>query len=305
MASGIRALLVIALLALGVPIRAASFLTVGPDDPNAFFSVPNALTGLTSTGTASPITLLPDGSIGYNGGLATKAGSGGSDDVVYAVGNDSLGKSTLFSFSAAGTNFTTVLALGDGFNGGLAYNSAKDALYLIQNDFLANSTLYRIALSGGLSLDPVGALGAGFFGGLTYNADDGLLYAISGDDFGVQRVLNSIDAVAGATVTSLFELGDGSRNFNGGLVYEPDADLFYAIANDFVVNSTLTTFDLTGSSSLSDVAGPFGQGFVNVGLTLVAEFTPQPIPEPEALWLMLTAAPWWLRKCRHRSYSRP
>jgi hypothetical protein len=265
---------------------ALSAVTIGPDDPSALFPVPRALTAVSDTGVATPLATLPDGSIGYDGGLALRPGDP-SGSGLYAVGNDSLGNSTLYRFGLDGSAATPVLALGQGFTGGIAYHDAEDALYLVQNDFLGASTLYRVDLGGGpLSVQLVGALGDGFVGGLTYDAGADLLYAVSADGglFPAPNILTSIELGPMLTVSNIFALGDGSLAFDGGLAVDPDTGLFYAIANDSLANSTLTTFDLAEGGAFSAVGPSFGQGFSNAGLVLV-EGVGMPIPEPSALGL--------------------
>lgn len=263
----------LAALALAPAWGSAALLTIGPDE--AF--VPRVLTQLPTSAPVAGTALatLGDGSVGFNGGLAHD-GSG-----LFAIGNDSLGASTLYSMTAAGGSLTAVGTLGSGFYGGLAYRSGG-GLYAIASDWSGKSTLYDVT---GGSATAVGAgLGEGFYGGLTWNADKGRLYAIAGDTFGVPRSVVAIDADTGAA-TPLFALGDGSIGFNGGLAYDADADRFFVIGNDSLANSSLYTFTLDGADTLTAIDASFGQGFLNASLVLLPNGD-QPVPEPPTLMLL-------------------
>lgn len=107
-----------------------------------------------------------------------------------------------------------------------------------------------------------------------------MLYGFSGDLLGVQREFQSIDPTT-AGATWLFELGDGSASFSGGVAFSPQDALFYVISNDWSGASTLQRFTLAGT--LTPIS-PIGGGFWNVGLAVGT-----PIPEP-SLWLPLAAA---------------
>jgi hypothetical protein len=52
-------------------------------------------------------------------------------------------------------------------------------------------------------------------------------------------------------VTRLFNLGDGSVSFNGGLLFDSSGGQFYAISNDNLGNSTLETFTLSGAGAFT------------------------------------------------------
>ncbi|MBI3681032.1 MAG: PEP-CTERM sorting domain-containing protein [Acidobacteria bacterium] len=93
---------------------------------------------------------------------------------------------------------------------------------------------------------------------------DGLtLYSIGPDTdpvFPVPRSLYSM--TAGGAATRLFDLGNGSLGFNGGLAFDPGSDLFYSIANDGFGSSSLVSFSLAGGASLQTIA-PLGSGFAS------------------------------------------
>lgn len=233
---------------------------------------PNNFTSITGTGVATPLFDLGDGSLAFNGGLAYHAGS----DLFYGIANDWLGNSSLVSFSASGGGAsTTIGALGQGFVSGLAYSSTEDRLYAISTSSSGSSVLNWIDFAG--AVHEAGDLGTGFNGGLTFRVSDGLLYAFSGGaSGGVQREFKSIDP-SSASVTDLFELGDGSFSFSGGVAYNPHDGLFYAVSNDWSGASTLQSFTLDGPGSLNTISG-IGGGYWNVGL---AE-RPVAMPEPHS-----------------------
>jgi hypothetical protein len=266
--------------------HADALFTIGPDaDP--FFPVPRVLNQLPKTApvVAAPLATLGDGSIGFNGGLAYHTSSA----LLYSIGNDFLGDSTLYRMTTLGGSLTSVAGLGTGFNGGLAYNPDNDNFYAIANDMFGASSLYEVTAAGVATALGTGPIGSGFYGGLTYNADDGKLYAIAGT--GVMRSVVEIDIVDIATVVAmpLFDLGDGSLSFNGGLAYDDAADLFYVIGNESFVNSALFSFTLDGGGTdLTPIGTSFGQGFLNIGLALAPEVTP--VSEPPTLSLVALIA---------------
>lgn len=287
--TGLSAAALLFALALPGDSVAAALFTVGPDDPASFFPVPRALTPLTTGAVVGAGTNLGDGSVGFNGGLAFRPGSTPADDRLFAVGNDALFNSTLYSVATGGSGLASVLPLGAGFAGGLAWHAGEDAFYVVASNFLGASSLHRVPAAGGISsVEFVADIGFGFVGGLTYNADDGKLYAISTDVLGVPRVLNAITLGPTPTVAPLFSLGDGSLAFNGGLAYNALGDVFYAVSNDASFASTLNTFTLAGAGAF-DVVGAIGVGFGNSALALVPGVIVTPVPEPAGETLAATA----------------
>jgi len=104
-----------------------------------------------SLGTSSAI------GTGFTGGLAYRP----EDGLFYAIGNDFLGNSTLYSISGGGAVAALPLTLGGGFYGGLAWDSASGYFYAIASDPFANSTLYRFA-PGDITPTQLFALGQGY-----------------------------------------------------------------------------------------------------------------------------------------------
>lgn len=261
--------LLAALLAVTAPAFAALH-TIGPDTQGVgrVFTDVDAPAGAVSLG---------DGSMAFNGGLAFSV----ADDRFYAIANDSFGQSVLTSFSAEDpASLSTPITLGSGFVGGLAAQGSR--LYAVGQDFYGAASLYQVD---GAGARLVGALAGGLYGGLTFNPRDGLLYGIAADDLGVQRRLVSIDATAmgGPSTTVLFDLGDGSRAFQGGLAWDDTDARFVAIANDATGASQLVAFSSTGASTLMDLATPLGAGYVNAGLA----WTAPAVPEPQAAVLFV------------------
>jgi hypothetical protein len=258
----------------GSAFASTTFYTIGPDNGG----VPAAFTSILLPG--GPVANLFDlggGVKGFNGGITFDP----LNNSFYGIGNDSLGNSSLQIFTAGGGGIIlTVEALGTGFTSGLTFDSADGNLYAIANDFLVSghSFLERVSLSD-MSITPVVDLGLGFeggglfTGGLTYDPNNDLFYALSADINGVSRQFNSI-ALSGSS-TFLFNLGIGTDSYNGGLVYNPADNRFYAISNNNSANSTLKSFPAGGGLITTELS--LGQGFNNVGLTLVqSDSAPEP-----------------------------
>lgn len=232
---------------------------------------------------AEPGTPLGDGSLAFNGGLAWLPGAAR----FYTIANDGFGQSALTSFErSAPSTLAASTALGSGFYGGLAADPVTARLYAIASDTSSASTLYRVDPTTGSTA--IGAVGVGYYGGLGFDTDDGALYAISGDDSGVQRRINRIALAADgtATATALFDLGDGSVGFAGGLAYDADGRRFVSIGSDASGASALYAFTLTGGAgSLTDLGVALAPGFVHAGLA----FAVPAVPEPGTAWLFATA----------------
>ncbi len=88
-----------------------------------------------------------------------------------------------------------------------------------------------------------------------------LLYAIGPDSTGSgPGGFYSITTVG--TATWLFDFSDPTLGFNGGLAFNPGDNLFYAIANDSLGNSSLVSFGGGGGGAFTTI-GPLGQGFMS------------------------------------------
>lgn len=286
-----RIVVMLAMTVLAGAASASSLYSFGPDDSG----VGRVFTQLAPAGPAVP---LGDGTAAFNGGLTYRA----SNQRFYAIENDAAGNSALTSFTAvAPTALATPLALGMGFYGGLAADTGGSMLYAIASDFLGVSSLYRIDPSTGAAV--LVMLGAGYYGGLAFDSIDGNLYAISGDDVGVQRRVSKIDlhAAGGPAVSTLFDLGDGSLAFQGGLAFDAVAARFVVIGNDSLDDSALYSFTDAGASSLVDLATPLGVGFVNVGLAFAPDAVA--VPEPASALLFAAALPLLWRFVRRGAHA--
>jgi len=262
----------------GTAIAADPLYAFGPDG-NGVGRV------LSQVAPSAPGVALGDGTAAFNGGLTYLA----SDERFYAIQNDASGNSALTSFTAAApTTLATPRMLGMGFYGGLAADSDSSTLYAVASDPVGASTLYRIDPATGATA--LAALGFGYYGGLAFDSADGDLYAIGADDFGVQRRVSKIDldAAGGPSVTSLFDLGDSSLGFQGGLAFDASMQRFVVIGNDMFSRSSLYAFSTIGATSLVDLATPVGVGFVNAGLAFAPAAA---VPEPSTTLLFAAALP--------------
>ncbi len=273
-----KSYLLFALLAVfgGSASATTTFYTIGPDNQGT----PSSFTSILLPGTVSTLFDLGGGVNGFNGGVTYDP----LNKSFYGIANDSFGNSSLEVFTAGGGGLVLTLGtLGTGYTSGLTFDSADGNLYAISNDFVVtgHSYLDRLSLSE-MSLTPIVDLGLGFeggglfTGGLTFDPNNGLFYAMSADTNGVSRQFNSI-TLSGASGTSafVFSLGIGTDSYNGGLVFNPADNRFYTISNDSQGNSTLKSFALGGGFINTELA--LGQGFNNVGLTLVDSAS---VPEP-------------------------
>ena len=267
--TSLRAAALLALGLAGLPAHASL-----PAEPLYAFGADDYGLGNVFTRLGGSSSAVGDGSLAFNGGLTWGGGN------FYAIGNDSLGNSWLTSFgTGAPSSISMPIALGSGFTGGLA--ASTGGLYAIGFDGVGASTLYSVG-AGGASA--VGSLGAGYYSGLTWGG--GAFYAIGSDDLGIARRVTRIDLGGGTpTATTLFDLGDGSLAFNGGLAWDAAHGRFLVIGNDGVGPSALYSFAGSGAASLANLGG-IGNGFYNAGLALAA-----PVPEPGALLLALAGLP--------------
>jgi hypothetical protein len=88
-------------------------------------------------------------------------------------------------------------------------------------------------------------------------ATAGVLYTISPDSSFLPR---SFTALGAGDEASVFNLGDGSLAFNGGLAYRATDGRFYAVANDGSGNSALESFTPAGAGTLT-LNMSLGMGF--------------------------------------------
>ncbi len=256
-------------------LQATALFSFGPDNMND----PRSFTFINTTNsTSQALYNMNDLNDGFNGGVTFR----GSDNLFYAIKNDSSGNSSLISFALGGGGaFNTLQAIGTGFFGGLTFDKANGSFYGIGLDSSGNSTLYKIALGGPTT--SVLSLGLGFNGGLTFDQTDQNLYAISNDNQG-NSTLNRISLAGGGSVTALS--GGLGTGFLGGVAYDGASNSFYAIVNDVLGNSSLDQIFVAGSAVVSETSlFSVGSGFVNAGLTGA-----DVVPEPSPLWLFAGGA---------------
>src|SRR5229473_2988030 len=196
--------LTLALLSSG-GLQATALFSFGPDNMND----PRSFTFINTTNsTSQALYNMNDLNDGFNGGVTFR----GSDNLFYAIKNDSSGNSSLISFALGGGGaFNTLQAIGTGFFGGLTFDQTDQNLYAISNDNQGNSTLNRISLAGGGSVTALsGGLGTGFLGGVAYDGASNSFYAIVNDVLG-NSSLDQIFVAGSAVVseTSLFSVGSG------------------------------------------------------------------------------------------------
>jgi len=115
-----------------------------------------------------PSATTPIGN-GFTGGLAWRP----EDGLFYAVANDFLGNSMLYSINSGSATSLPVI-MGTAKYGGLAWDSGSGFFYVIGIDELAESTLYRFA-PGDLYLTELFGLGQGFqHASLAVGQDEGV-----------------------------------------------------------------------------------------------------------------------------------
>ncbi|MEP7365815.1 MAG: PEP-CTERM sorting domain-containing protein [Acidobacteriota bacterium] len=115
----------------------------------------------------------------------------------------------------------------------------------------------------------VGLLGLLLAGGEVASAAP-ILISISGDTQqgplqGIPRQVNQINT-ANSTAGELYDLGDGSQGFIGGLTFRPLDALLYSIHNDGYGSNTMVAFAANGGGSFDSFAHFLPDGFF-YGLT--------------------------------------
>jgi hypothetical protein len=264
-----RLLATVAWAAVFLPHTHAEVLFSISGDPNNSF-VPDVFSSLTdSPGSLATIAVLGGGSLGFNGGLTVGPGS-----VLYAIANDSLGASSLYTVQPNGATSLVGSAggLGFGFLGGLAWDSANSTFYAAVNDSLGNTKLYSIT-PGGTAVSTGLALGTGF-SGLAYDSANGLFYGI-GNDFTGFSIL--YDFSIGGPVNAVGGLGFGF----GALTYSAANNAFWAI--DPVNNAGSQLFQISSGGVVSAPFYMLGDGFVELAVSPAAG-----VPEPATSVLLGT-----------------
>jgi hypothetical protein len=250
------------LLSMALAGQATTLFSVSGDPANSF--VPDQFSNITLIPpTVTGIATLFDGSQGFDGGLTL--GPGG---VFYAISNDSLGNSSWWQIQGNGS--TTLVgslgALGQGFLGGLAYNTNTSLFYAAVLDNLGNTTLYSVT-AGGVATSLGKSLGTGY-SGLAYDNANNLFYGIANDNTGASTLVSF--SLAGS-VNTIGGLGFGF----GGLTYDPSLNAFWVISPVNNVSSQLFQISPTGVESGATMT--LGDGYV--------ELATGPVPEPASVGL--------------------
>ncbi len=268
--------LVLSLLVVSAAMYAGALVSISGDPANSF--VPDQLATIDPIGqTVSGFVTLGDGSLGFNGGLAT--GPGG---VLYGIANDSSGLGSLVTIQSNGALSVVGASggLGSGFTGGLAWDPVDNTFLGVANDGSGNATLYDISTGGIVS--PGFNVGTNF-SGLTYDTSNNTLYGIGNDSGGNSTLYNIVPA--GSTVTPVASLGTGF----GGIAYDSANDLFWVISP--VSNASSQLFQISNSGVLSSPIFTLGDGFVELATASAATSPGSPgssAPEPSTLVGMIS-----------------
>ena len=239
--------------------RAGSLFWSISGDPNNFY-VPDLLSSVDLTAqTVNNVAALGGGSLAFNGGLTV--GPGGT---LYGIANDSGMNSSFYSIAPNGvlTLIGSAGGLGQGFMGGLTYDTQNATFYAAVQDPLGNTTLYSISPAG-QSTNLGMSLGTGF-SGLAFDSANGLFYGITNDSF---TFSNLVDFSLGGPVNFVGSLGFG----DGALTYDSANNVFWDIAP--VNNAGSTLFEIT---PYAEVFREFtlGDGFAELAVQ------PATVPEP-------------------------
>lgn len=280
-----KAAAVVAMLAGShVAVAGEILYTFGADG----FGAPTSLNQM-DPGSAGSVTNLQtplgDGNTGFNGGIVYAGGQ------LFAVGNDSSGNASIYSFSTLGQNLTVTSS---------DFNLTGDATaFVFQNGLTAiGSSLYAIgAGASGEDLFQIGNGSAtlvrsldtfnGTYAGLAYDPVAGAFYGIvanaSGDisgDLLVQFGLSGGTSVV-ANLTSLDGALTGTHL--GGLADAGNGVLYDIFTNINDGNGELEQISLNGTpatSTLYDTNIPLAQ---NNGIAIAS------VPEPSLGGVMLAA----------------
>jgi hypothetical protein len=156
---------------------------------------------------------------GFNGGLAHDPVSGS----LYAIANDFLGNSTLYSVSAGGVP-APLGPVGVGFYGGLTFNADDGMLYAMAGDAFGVMRRVMAIDIGTAAATPLFDLAdgsLGFNGGLAYDDVADLFYVIGNDFLANSALFTFTLAGAGADLTAL-DAAFGQGFLNVGLALGPE-----------------------------------------------------------------------------------
>jgi hypothetical protein len=243
------------------PAQADSFWSIGGDPNNGY--VPDVLFSVNSGAqTVTNIAAMGGGNLGFNGGLTV--GPGGK---LYAIANDSLGNSSFYSIQANGA-FSLIGSaggLGQGFLGGLTYDTQNSTFYAVVLDSAGNTSLDSISQTGQATVvDP--SLGSGF-SGLAFDSANDLFYGIANDNTGFSTL---VDFSLNGPVSDVGALGYGF----GALTYDQTKNVFWALAP--VNNAASTLFQITALAEESNGIFTLGDGFAELAVQAQTTTVPEP-----------------------------
>ena len=215
--------------------------------------------------TVHNIAVMGGGNLGFNGGLTV--GPGGK---LYSIANDSLGNSSFYYIHADGSLSLIGSAggLGQGFLGGLTYDTQNSTFYAAVLDSQGNTSLDSISQTG-QSTALGDSLGTGF-SGLAFDSANDLFYGIANDSSGQSTL---VDFALNGPVHDVGTLGSGF----GALTYDEANNFFWALAP--VDNAGTTLHDITALGNESDGIFTLGDGFTE--LAVVPPATPEPATDAE------------------------
>jgi hypothetical protein len=254
------------------PGQADTFWSIS-GDPNNFY-VPDVLSSVDSGAqTVTTIAAMGGGNLGFNGGLTV--GPGGK---LYAIANDSFGNGSFYSIQADGTLSLIGSAggLGQGFLGGLTYDTQNSTFYAAVLDSAGNTSLDSISQTG-QATDLSQSLGAGF-SGLAFDSANDLFYGIANDNTGFSTL---VDFSLSGPVNNVGALGYGF----GALTYDQNNDVFWALAP--VNNAASTLFQITALAEESNGIFTLGDGFAELAVQPQAQTAA--VPEPATVAELGTA----------------
>jgi hypothetical protein len=204
--------------------------------------------------------------------LAAVGGSALASTTFYSIGPDNQFVPSAFtSILLPGGPVSTLFNLGGdtlAFNGGITYDPLNNSFYGIGNDSFGNSSL-QIFTAGGGTIATVEALGTGFTSGLTYDSADGNLFAITNDFLVTGHSFLDKISLSDMSITPVVDLGlgfEGGGLFTGGLTFNPNNGLFYAMSADTNgVSRVFNSISLSGTTTFLFSLG-FGTDSFNGGL---------------------------------------
>jgi len=184
--------------------------------------------------------------------------TGAQATILYAISGDDDGTPRRVNQIDTDTSTVTpVFDLGDGSLGFFGLTFVNNQFYTVANSGFGIGELHSFSLTDGGATTPLLGLGPGFTGGIAAQSDT-QLYALANDFTGASS-LYAIDLV-GSSVS----LVDGPLNFGlaGGLTWNPDDELLYALGSDTNFVQTLYSIDPTIPGSATAITDPLGMGVI-------------------------------------------